>query len=240
MRAAIILLASAIVFAFASAPASAASLPVPIDGELTIAAQPGTITFGAATTISGKVTGGYATEHVVTLQANPAPYKGAFANVATTTTDANGNYAFKNVKPALNTRYQASTDCLAVCPLIICPVEIASPLPCGGTFSPQITVAVRLRLTLHLSDPTPFAGERVRFFGSAAPAHDGARVRIQRRTGSHGWVTVRRTKLKDSGEDRSRFSSTIQLRASSRYRARVHSDGVHATGTSRAKTISIH
>ena len=240
MRAAI-LLASIASLALASGVGAVKAPPYDYP-EFTIAAHPNPVVFGAATTIAGKAVSTWGdTQHTITLHADSAPYDEPYENVAMTTTDANGNYAFTGLEPQVNTRYLATTECLVVCAQIACPVEIASPLPCiDGSGSKVITVAVRIKLTLDVSDRTPASGARVRFSGSATPAHDGATVRIQRRTRRRGWVTVRRKQLQDAGADHSDFSTRILVRRSGKYRARVYGDADHAGGASRARRISVH
>lgn len=205
--------------ALAGLASQAASAPPPGKGSLTIAAKPNPITFGQATTISGKLKGASKSGSVVTLQQNPAPYR-SYVNAGTTTTGKGGTYAFTGVLPALNTRYRTiSTD------------------PQGT--SSELLVQVRIKVTLRVSDSTPRQGQRVRFFGSASPQHDGRRVRIQRRTAS-GWKTVARVRLRDAGSERSRYSRRLQVRRDTEYRARVYRDSDHATGTSGTKSLDVH
>jgi hypothetical protein len=212
---------------------------VPPGGTLTIDARPNPITFGRATAISGGLSPPVG-ESSVTLQANPAPFTAGFQNVATASTDANGNYAFRDQKPALNTRYRTLTECVTICPLdavvLPCPI-VASPLPCpGGTTSPELLVQVRIKVVLQVSS-APKPGGRVRFFGTAAPEHGGQTVHIQRRTRKRGWVDVKRTISRDAGPNRSRFSARIGVRAGGTYRALVDPDTDHAQGTSRPKRV---
>ena len=105
------------------------------------------------------------------LEQSPFPYTDPFKNAAQATTDAAGNYTFA-VSPALNTRYHATAK---------------SP----PATSPDVTVLVRTKVGLRLSDKTPRRGARVRLRGSVLPAHDGSTVRIQRKTSS-GWKTIGR------------------------------------------------
>lgn len=214
-----IALLAAIVFpAFAALAAQAASAP-PGNSDLTISAKPTTITFGQATTISGKVKGPK-DPLVVTLQQNPYPFTDAFVDAGTTLSANNGNYAFSGVRPALNTRYRATT---------LVPPQTSS----------VVEVLVRIKVVLRVSDRTPRAGQRVRFYGTAAPQHDGRTVRIQRQT-STGWKTVARTSLRDAGDERSKFGRRMRVRRDGVYRARVYRDADHATGTSGRKSLAVH
>lgn len=196
----------------------------PHTGRLTLDASVKVITFGQKDVLSGQLQGTNAAGVTVDLQQQPAPFMGGFKNVvgASVKTDASGKFSF-TVQPGLTTRYRA--------------VAKASPT----TTSPELTLPVRFRVTLRLSDYTPKRGQRVRFSGITAPAHDNAFVYIQRRTSTGHWRTVRRTTLKHSTMgDRSTYSTRIRIRSTARYRARVLHDSLHATGTSRSKRARVH
>lgn len=203
-----------------AAVATAVSAPKPPKtGQLTIAAKPNPITFGQTTTISGKLKGAKA-GIVVTLQQNRAPYTGGYKNVVTTTTAQNGDYSFAGQRPTVSSRYRTTSQ---------------TPAATSG----ELLVPVRIRVSLRVSDTTPRSGQRVRFFGSARPQHDGKRVRIQRQTAT-GWKTVARVRLRDAGSERSRYSSRLRVRRDAAYRARVYRDADHATGTSTTKSLDAH
>jgi hypothetical protein len=216
----IVLVAATVASAFAGLAAQAASAP-PGKGDLTISAKPQTITFGQATTISGKVKGPVKDPIAVTLQQNPYPFTDEFEAAGTTLSANNGNYAFSGLRPALNTRYRATT--------------LVPPQTSG-----QVEVQVRIKVVLRLSDRTPSAGQRVRFFGTAAPQHDGRTVRIQRQTVTGSWKTVARTRLRDAGDERSTFGHRMRVRRDGVYRARVYRDADHATGTSGQRAADVH
>jgi hypothetical protein len=190
-------------------------------GQLGIQARPDTITFGQSTTISGKLRGRDNENVATVLQENPHPYTGGFQNVATTTTDSNGDYSFR-VAPNRNTRYRV----------------VAQRTP--AETSDEVFVQVRIRVSIRLSDSTPRRGALVRFSGSAAPEHDGRLARIQRRTSTGDFRTVARTALRDAGDERSTYSRRLRVRRDGVYRVLVPADGDHATGTSRARTIRVH
>jgi hypothetical protein len=211
-----------------AALAAAAALPLgaaaqkPRANKVTLAAAPNPITFGKATTLSGKVTGPDHAGVAVTLRADPFPV-GADTVAASTTTDANGDFRFTGVMPDRNTRYGVRAKTSP-------PVESA-----------VVDVLVRVRVSLRLSDSTPRVGQRVRFFGSAAPEHDGSVVRIQRRRATGSWKTVGLTLLRDAGEARSRYSRRLRIRRDGTYRARVIVvDGDHRSGTSRRRMVDVH
>ena len=215
-----ILLTAIVVPVFAAIAVQASSAPPPGKSDLTISAKPTTITFGQATTISGKLKGPK-DPITVTLQQNPYPFTDAFEAAGTTPTADNGDYSFTGVRPAQNTRYRVTT----VTPALA---------------SSDVDVLVRIKVVLRVSDRTPRAGQRVRFYGTAAPQHDGRTVRLQRQTSTGSWTTVARTLLRDAGDERSSFSRRMRVRRDGVYRARVYRDANHATGTSGSKTLDAH
>jgi hypothetical protein len=194
----------------------------PKDNKVTLSAAPNPIRFANATTLSGKVTGPDHAGVAVTLRADPFPV-GADSIAGTATTDANGNFQFTGIMPDRNTRYSVSAKTSP-------PVESAA-----------VDVLVRVRVTLRLGDKTPRVGQRVRFFGSAAPQHDGSVVRLQRRRATGSWKTVGLTLLRDAGDERSRYSRRLRIRRDGTYRARVIAvDGDHLSGTSRRRSVEVH
>jgi hypothetical protein len=203
----------------AASPGQAAKPPAA--GNLTIGAAPNPIVYAASTVISGKLKGKVKSSITVALVGNEAPYTGAYDPVATTTTDSQGDYRFTGVRPLLNTRYHVSTTA---------PKETSA----------DILVQVRIKLVLRLSDRTPAKGQRVKFYGTAAPDHDGRLVYIQRQTSTGKWRTLARTALKDAGSDFSKFSRHMRVRSSATYRVRVFHDADHADGTSRTKHATVH
>jgi hypothetical protein len=215
-----ILLTVIVVPVFAALAVQAASAPPAGNSDLTISAKPTTITFGQATTISGKLKGPK-DPITVTLQQNPYPFTDAFEAAGTKPTATNGDYSFTGVRPAQNTRYRVTT----VVPALA---------------SSDVEVLVRIKVVLRASDRTPRAGQRVRFYGTAAPQHDGRTVRLQRQTSTGSWTTVARTLLRDAGDERSSFSRRMRVRRDGVYRARVYRDANHATGTSGSKTLDAH
>jgi hypothetical protein len=207
--------------AIAALPLGAAAQK-PKDNKVTLSAAPNPIRFANATTLSGKVTGPDHAGVAVTLRADPFPVD-ADSGVATATTDANGDFQLTGIMPDRNTRYSVSAKTSP-------PVESA-----------VVDVLVRVRVTLRLGDATPRVGQRVRFFGSAAPQHDGSVVRIQRRRATGSWKTVGLTLLRDAGDERSRYSRRLRIRRDGTYRARVIAvDGDHLSGISRRRSVDVH
>lgn len=198
----------------------AVALSAPAPATLSLGAKPNPVVFGRTTALSGMLTAAKAGDQKVDVQADFFPYDGRFTKVTTAKTAANGAWTAA-VKPPLNTRFRAHK---------------------GKTNSPVITVLVRIRVSLKVSDRTPKARRRVRFSGRACPEHDGALVGIQRRTRTRKWRTVRRTRLRDlAGSPCSRFSKRLRVGRDGTYRALVVSPhGDHANGRSSRRRIDVH
>ena len=98
------------------------------------------------------------------------------------------------------------------------------------------------RVSLKVSDRTPIAGRRVRFYGRACPQHDGALVKIQHRTRKGKWRTEGRTRLRDIRGGRcSRYSRRLRVFNDGHYRALVvPPDSDHTDGRSRSTGINVH
>ena len=187
---------------------------------ITITASRTLLTFGKTVTFTGQVAGGPGEQ--VALEQSPFPYTDPFKPAAQGTTDAAANYSL-TVSPALNTRY-----------------HLTAKKPAAT--SADITVLVRTKVGLRLSDSTPAAGQRVRFKGKVLPAHDGSEVRIQRRTSS-GWKTIATPTLTAAttldGVARSKYGKRIRIRRSGAYRTVMPSHDDHARGKSRRRSAVV-
>ena len=196
--------------------------PGPDAATLTLSASSTAVTFGRSTTLSGDLRGSDRVGKVVELEEDQFPFADSgFRSVATAVTNDKGSYSFNRV-PVRHTRYRV--------------VAKTSP---PATSSP-VTVTVRLRVGIRLSDSTPRRGQLVRFSGSVAPEHDGRSVLIQRRTSSGSYRTVARTRLVDAGTTRSIYGRRVRLYRDGVYRTRVSGDTDHSTGTSRLRTVDVH
>src|SRR4051794_3289668 len=187
---------------------------------LTVKPKPDPVVFGRSVALTGHLAGSNHAGKTVHVQADAFPYEGNFKNVASAVTANSGAWATRD-KPQVNTHYRARQ---------------------GSTTSGVVTELVRIRVSLKLSDRTPLAGRRVRFSGRACPEHDGARLRIQRRTRTGKWRTVRRTRLRDlPGSTCSRYRTRLRVFRDGTYRAFVvPADGDHANGRSRRRRVDVH
>jgi plastocyanin len=109
-----------------------------------------------------------------------------------------------------------------------------TPPPPGSTETP-----VRPKVTFRVSNSDPRAGRRIRLFGSVRPALDGQRVQIQRRTRTGSWKTIETTRLRDAGEERSKFGVRLRVFRDSVWRARVPAGAGHESATSRRKRVDV-
>ncbi|MCA1702832.1 MAG: hypothetical protein LC808_05995, partial [Actinobacteria bacterium] len=185
--------------------------------ELSLGAAPNPIVLDRGTVLSGRLKGTNKVGRTVTLDGAPHPFTSFTNNIATTTTSASGDFSFTR-RPRLHTRYRVRV---------------------GNLFSPGVTVLVRQRVSLFLSDRTPRRGQLVRFSGRSCPAHDGAVVSIQKRTSTGGWRTVRRTRLREASRC-SVYSRRLRVYTDGTFRTVVASDADHARGFSRRRSADAH
>jgi hypothetical protein len=216
---------AALAAAPALAPGQGGKPPKPPKGAaaLTLEARPSTIVFGSTVNVDGRLTGtSNDVGTTVRLEADSTrPYGDKYEDTGLTTkTVSAGRYSFAP-KPALNTQYRATAQ--------------ASP---PVTSAPRLVV-VRMKVGFTVSDSTPRRGQRVRFRGSVAPAHDGRPVLIQRRTSTGRFRTVARTTLRDATGDRSSYRRGIRMRRDGVYRVKAPGDDDHVNGFSRVRRIDV-
>jgi hypothetical protein len=126
------------------------------NAQLTINASADPITFGGQVTIAGIAAG--AAKVPLTLLARTAGQP-AFAPVAESKTDANGNYSFPAQAPIENTFYEVSG---------------------AGRTSAVLYEGVRDLLTAQVSTMSVVAGEPITFSGAVAPDHTGHVIYLER------------------------------------------------------------
>jgi len=201
-------------------PASVGAAPKNPPGggatTLTLIAAPSPLVFGANLTLTGKLTANKAANQKVALRADSFPFD-MFAAAASATTNATGDFSLTQ-KPTVNTRYQARE---------------------GNVESAIVTVQVRPKVGLRLSDYTPAAGQRVRFTGRVCPEHDGSNVAIQRRSNGQ-YRTIGRAKLRDiPGSTCSSYRRVMRVSSDSRYRTVISAHADHARGVSAVRRANV-
>ena len=195
--------------------------PPPASGpNLTIKATPPVTVYRGATTISGNLKGPDNGGKRVVLRADGFPYGTDIRNVATATTDSKGAYSFTR-RPPRNTAYQAVAETGATY---------------GAVVSPAAFVKVRIRMSMRVSDATPRVGQLVRLRGRACPTHNGLPVRVQRKTRSGSFRTVRSTTLRAATRC-SAYRRAFRVYRDGTYRV-TSDDADHARGFSRPRFLN--
>lgn len=194
--------------------------PAPGGSNLTIAARPNPTVFRGATVISGSLRGPDNAGKTVVLRVDGFPFGTGIKDAATTKTDAKGDYTFTR-RPPRNTAFQAVADTGAAYGLAV---------------SPAVFVKVRIRMGLRVSDATPRVGQLVRFRGQACPTHDGLLVKIQRKTRTGTFRTVRRTRLRAATRC-SVYRRAFRIYRDGTYRA-TSDDPDHGRGFSRTRFLN--
>jgi hypothetical protein len=188
---------------------------------VTLAATPNPVPLGAATTLSGTLTGTGNANRAVVLQANPFPYTQGFANAANPQlTNAQGAFAFPLLTVALNTQFRVlMTDRPAVA-------------------SPIVTVGVAVRVSTHVRRQRLRRGLRVRFSGTLRPARDGAQFAIQKL--SHGtWRNIAGGITHHAGSGFSSYAKRVRIRHSGTFRVFMGiADGNYVSNVGRTVHIS--
>jgi plastocyanin len=111
--------------------------------------------------------------------------------------------------------------------------------PPPGDTSPPPGTSVRPKVTFLVSHSDRRTGRRIRLFGSVRPALDGQRVQIQRRARTGSWKTIATVKLRDAGDERSKFGVRLRVFRDSVFRARVPAGTSHESATSRRKRVDV-
>ena len=197
-------------------PAQAAP---PTAHQLSIAAKPTRVVYGAKSAITGKLTGADAAGETIDLNADPFPFD-TFVKVATTHTNTAGAYGFF-VTPTENTKYR--TDAKSKAP----------------ASSPELLVRVAPKVTLKVSDKTPAENQKVTFSGTVTPEHDGQAVLLQRRKSGGGWKTVKTGVLVDAGTAPSTYVFKRKITRGGTYRVVKPADADHVQGRSPKRKLTL-
>ncbi len=184
---------------------------------VSLGVSPARVTWGGAITLGGRVSGTGVDGIVVALEAQPFPFGGAFAPVATARTGRDGGYLFRIDDLWRTTRYRVVTRTQTA---VVSPVTEARS---------AVLVGRRVR---HVSR------RRARLSGSVFPAVRGTAT-LQRRAGRR-WIGVRRQALKPRDSVRSRYEFRGIWRIKGRSRSfRVHVRPAAGSGNVSARSRSI-
>lgn len=195
------------------------------DRTLTIDANPNPITWGSATTLSGRLTNPSTGGVKVDLERNPFPLddNNFIATGVSTTTAPNGGYSFEGVKPKSHSEYRA----------------VARTKPAER--SPSVLVKVRKKISFRVNTLTPDSGSKVKFYGRVCPPHDLGLVKIQRRTDEGSWKSIRKVALVDDPKvaNCSRYKIYITVKSDAVFRAVALKDADHSIGKSGRRTLDV-
>jgi hypothetical protein len=184
-----------------------------LPGAVSLSISPRRVPWGASLALGGRVTGTGVSRIPVALQAERFPFDSGFTEVARSSAGRDGGYLFRIANQWATTRYRVVTRTTVVA---------TSPV---ATASSVVRAGARVRHT---------SRRRARVEGSAFPDVNAA-VRLQRRSVTRRWHTVKRKAVAPSaGRTRYRFSVRRQ-RITRRYRVLVQplDNGAHVTGRSR-------
>jgi hypothetical protein len=187
---------------------------------VSLAASRGVVVIGQSATLTGQVTGRGAAGASVQLESDAYPY-GDFTPLGPAqTSTSEGRFRFV-VKPSRTTRFRVTARGAKV------------------VASNGVSVAVRKRVTVAVSDLTPARGARVRFSGFVYPRHIGRYVYVQRRAAGR-WVNVGRALLRASTVARARYSRIVKVNGSATYRVVApKDDGDHLAGRSPLRRLVV-
>ena len=189
--------------------------------DLTIEIDPTIQTWPRQVAVTGRLQGPDRAGKTIELQENPHPFTGAFKEVETTTTDANGDYTF-SAQPQEHTNYRTVAD--------------LNPDETSG----EILVKSRMKITRRVSDRTPVEGQTITFSGRVGPAHEGQHVFLQRLRPSGTWKTITSTPLgPEQSDETSLYSEEVVAKRDGRWRARIKADENHRGNRSRSIRINV-
>jgi hypothetical protein len=172
--------------------------------RITIVAVFDPITYGEDAYVNGQLQGNAQGGQIVALEQSPPPFTDWTA-VSQATADPAGYYSFK-LHPTQTMQYRTSSQ------------AIPSERPVQVSVAPRITLKAAA------------AGRKiVRFSGTFAPALDGQKVSIQRRSKSGGWTTITKARLHGGGKS---FHGRLRAHKAVTLRALFASDGAHLDGSS--------
>lgn len=184
--------------------------------RITVNPSPLVLTVGNPFTITGQITRGAKARQVITLQADPFPYGDGFQRVTDTRSDSNGNYSLVRTADR-NTNYRVRS----------------------GTASAELTVRVRSAVTL-AAPAVLRRGRFARLSGTVTPAHNARFVRLQRRTPTGAFVTIRSAQLLPSAvAGRSFYATSLRAFSTGYYRVVHYYDGDHLTSFSPVRRVLV-
>jgi hypothetical protein len=189
------------------------TIPAPQNPQLTIQASADPLAFGETVTLSGVAAG--AVTQPVTLLARTS--NSAFAPVATTTSDASGNYSFAET-PEVNTYYEVSY-----------------------ATNKSIVLFEGVKYGLNLNAPTASiaAGQPLTLSGSLTPAHASVSVYLERESAAGVGFHVIATGVFDPANSTFSVTHTFAGAKSATLRVRIAGDAQNRGSASAPFTLSL-
>ncbi len=169
---------------------------------LVLSATPNPVPFGAATTLTGTLSGTDNANRQVVLEQNAFPFTAGFATVGNPqVTSATGAFAFPILSLTTTTQYR---------------VQVAGK----PVASPIVTALVAVTVRTDVSATRVRRGRTVRFAGTVTPIRDGAQVAVQKLRGDR-WITIGGTIARHFKADRSKYAVRVKVRRGGSYRVFV-------------------
>lgn len=185
--------------------------------KITVNASPLVLNFGAPLIITGELKGPTRAHQNVTLQRDRYPYDNHFQAVSASHTDNDGVYRLSRVADAdANYRVRA------------------------GSEHADVAVRVHSVVGLFTTTTTPRRGQLVRFSGTVTPVHNGRLIRVQRRTATGAFVTVKTLPLVPTTGNRSSYTGLVRVFFTGTYRTVIYYDGDHLTSYSPDRRLVAH
>ena len=188
-----------------------------------VTATPNPVTVGAATTITGALTGTGSGSRAVQLQQNAFPFTAGFVNAGNPVLTApDGTFTIPVLGLAVNTQFRVI--------VVDAPTRASTPLFVGA----------RPRVATDVTTLRPRRGQLIRFAGTVRPRWIGAEIAVQRRSADGRWITVAGTVTRAYREDRSRYAKRMRINRSGTYRIFVGlRDSRYAPATGRVMRLRV-
>jgi hypothetical protein len=185
--------------------------------RITVNASPLVLNFGAPLILTGELKGPTRAHQTVTLQRDRYPYGDRFENVSSTQTDNDGNYRISRVADA-DANYRVRS----------------------GSEHADVAVRVHSLVGLWSTTSAPRRGRLVRFSGTVTPEHNGRLIRLQRRTASGVFRTIRTMTLVPTTGNRSFYTGLVRVFFGGTYRTVIYYDGDHLTSYGPDRRLVAH
>jgi len=157
---------------------------------LTFAVQSDRVPYEGTAVLTGTATSDGAGSVALSLERQPFPFGGPFAQIATTSSASDGTFRFTVSRLLLSARFRV----------------VAPTTPAVTSVARTVWTTARIGVTA-----TRRPGRRVRFSGEIRPVLNGGSVSLQRRKRGR-FITLRRVNVRPAGSDSSTYRVTIAAR----------------------------